>query len=143
LDRKDAVAEIVSAMNGQAHYLVTAPPGTITVLGESLGHLSTWRAYVDSGVPTVMSTNDASALFVTSLLMPMAAVIVVPKTVSPAELSEVLGRTVPEDGSQDIVILHEAEDAPIIWPMLFLEAMRVVDPDVVEQILAHQTTEFL
>ena len=49
-----------------------------------------------------------------------------PKTVSAAQVGELLGQEIPEDGSQDV--LNLTEDGELTYPMLFIDALDVDDP---------------
>ncbi len=137
LDRDEAVQRIAGHIADRDAYVVTAPPYTLPTLSRTLDSLSGWFAYLDSGTPAILHTDRAGALLVADLLMDTAAVIVVPKTVAAAELSKVLGQDVPADGSQDLVVLMPPDGGPIFWPLLFVDALEVVDPPVAAQLRAH------
>lgn len=138
LDRDKAVQRIADRIADRDAYVITAPPDTLPLLSRTLDGIPGWTAYLDSGIPAILHTDRAGALLVADLLMDTAAVIVVPKTVPASELSKVVGQEVPADGSQDLVVLMPPDGGPIFWPLLFVDALAIVDPPVAAQLRAHQ-----
>ena len=137
IDRATAVQEIAGRIRDRDAYVITAPPDTLPLLSRTLDGISSWSAYLDSGTPAILRTDRAGALLVADLLMETAGVIVVPKSVPAAELSKVVGQEVPADGSQDLVVLMPPDGGPVFWPLIFVDALEVVDPPVAAQLRAH------
>lgn len=136
LGRDRAVQKIARHIADRDAYLVTIPPDTLPRLSKSLDRIATWSAYLDSGNPFILRTNRPGALLVTDLLIETAGVLVVPKTVPASALSKVVGQEVPADGSQDLVVLMPTA-GPIFWPLLFVDALEIVDPKVAAQLRAN------
>lgn len=136
LARDRAVQKIAAHIADRDAYLVTIPPEALPRLSRSLDGLASWSAYLDNGTPVVLRTSRAGALLVSDLLMETAGVLVVPKSVPAAALSKVVGQEVPADGSQDLVVLASAV-GPTFWPLLFVDALAVVDPRMAAQLRAN------
>lgn len=139
VDRGDAVKSIAGHLADRDSYVITAPPSTLATLSQTLRDVPDWTAYLDGGTPAVLHTGLAGALAVVDILTLSAAVIVVPKTVPPSALSTAVGQEIPTDGSQDIVILM-APDEPVMFPLLFVDALAIVDPHAAAQLYANQTS---
>jgi hypothetical protein len=127
LARDDAVRAIAAHIADRDAYVITVPPDTLPALSRTLNGLPSWSAYLDNGTPVVMRTVRAGALAVADLLTETAGVLVVPKTVSAAELSRVVGQQVPADGSQDLVVLMSPQGGPVFWPLLFVDALAIAE----------------
>ncbi|MER7838439.1 hypothetical protein ABTY98_21755 [Streptomyces sp. NPDC096040] len=136
IDRDTAVQQIAAHIADRDAYVITTPPDALPRLSRSLENLSSWGAYLDSGTPVVLRTGRAGALLVVDMLMETAGVLVVPKTVPAAELGKVVGQDIPADGSQDLVVLMPRE-GPIFWPLLFVDALEIVDPAVAATLRAN------
>lgn len=137
LSRDTAVQQIARHIADRDAYVITVPPTSLPRLSSALTELKGWHAYLDNGTPAVMRTDRAGALRVADLLMETAGVIVVSKTVPAAELTEIVGQDVPADGSQDLVVLMPTDGSPIFWPLLFVDALAIVDPPVAAKLRAH------
>ncbi|MET8134663.1 hypothetical protein ABZV24_22370 [Streptomyces sp. NPDC005251] len=136
LARDTAVHQIAQHIADRDAYLVTCPPTTLPILSRALDSLPAWSAYLDNGTGAVLRTDRAGALLVADLLMETAGVLVVPKTVPAVELGQVVGQDIPADGSQDLVVLMPPGGEPIFWPLLFIDALDIVDPTVAAQLRA-------
>lgn len=134
IDRGQAVHRIAAHLADRDSYVITVPPDLVDTVAENLASIPERTLYLDGGLPAVLRTDQASVLAVTGALTATAAVLVVPKTVPAAALTKALGQHVPEDGSQDIVVLMA--DGPIVWPLLFVDALEVVDPRAAGQLRA-------
>ncbi|MET8098131.1 hypothetical protein ABZV29_16875 [Streptomyces sp. NPDC005236] len=141
LSRDTAVQRIARRIAARDAYVITAPPTSLPRLSSALTELKGWHAYLDSGTPAVMRTDRAGALLVADLLMETAGVIVVPKTVPASELGEVVGQELPADGSQDLVVLMPTDGGPIFWPLLFVDALALVDPPVAAHLRAQHIAD--
>jgi hypothetical protein len=130
LDRQSAVDQLAGHIADRTGFLVVAPPSAVATLAARLHRLPAgWTAYVDHGVPAVLATNIPRALGVLDVLgVPYCAVVAVPKTVPARTLSDVLGQDLPDDGSRDLIFLHDEEGQAIVWPLLFVDALAIVDP---------------
>ncbi|MFE2828478.1 hypothetical protein [Streptomyces sp. NPDC059271] len=137
LTRDDAVRQIAQHIADRDAYVITAPPGALPRLSATLDELPHWTAYLDNGLPVAMRTGNASTLLVADALMETAGVIVVPKTVPASAVGQVVGQSMARDGSQDLVVLMPPDGGPIFWPLLFVDALDVVDPVVAAQLRAH------
>lgn len=136
IDRVTAVDDLTAAIRGCTHYLIVTPPAAVATVAERLDGIPGWTAYVDSGTPVVLRTGLGTAVAMTAALTTSVAVILVPKSVPAATLTEVLGQDIPADGSQDLVLIHGPDGDPIVWPLLFLDAIGAVDPAAAAQIHA-------
>jgi hypothetical protein len=97
-----------------------------------LSALPAWTAYAVDASGLVLATDDLNLLTARSILAGLAGVpsitlFTVPKAVPAVDLGEALGQHVAEDGSRD-VITCTVPGEPIAWPMVFVEALRRVDP---------------
>lgn len=136
--RDTAVRRIAARLADRTHYVMSVPPPAIVAVATGLRDVPDWSAYLDAGLPAVMRCHDARALAVLAVLSgPMCAVVTVPKTVPPDVLSTITRTEVPADGSRDVLIVHLGEDVPMIWPLLFVDALAVLDPAVAAQIRAY------
>lgn len=138
LDRETAVRRIGDALADRTAFVITMPPGTVSVLAARLSPVPAWCAYLDNGTPTALATSDPTCLRTAAALAPMVGVLIVPKTVPATQLSDVVGQVVPADGSQDVVILTASSrtGSPVFWPLLFIDAVSRVDPQLAAQLRA-------
>ncbi len=127
IDRNDAVKKIAGHLADRDAFVVTAGPGMVAEVGRRMACISGWTAYLDSGIPAVMRTSVPGALVVIDALVSSALVLIVPKVVPAVKLGKALGKEIAADGSQDIVILCE-DQAALYHPMLFVDALAIVDP---------------
>lgn len=139
VDRQDAVAAIAAHLADRTAFIINIPPALISTAVEHLESIPGWTGHFDNGTPAVLRTGAGSlSLGVAQLLealgAPFTAVVTVPKTVPAADLGRALDRDIPADGSQDIIGLYEG--GPIVWPMLFVEALDRVDPQAAAQLRA-------
>ncbi len=97
-----------------------------------LNTLASWTAYAIDAAGQVMVTDDLPLLIARATLadligVPSITLFTVPKTVPAADLGRALGQDVPDDGSRDVIMCAKP-GAPIAWPMVFVDALRKVDP---------------
>jgi hypothetical protein len=118
-----------------AFVIVGCPPDWVGELAETLREISTWTGYLDAGISTVLRTSNPGVLTLVAALAPVAVVVTIPKTVPAAEIAAALGQPIPDDGSQDLVMLCDP-DRPAIWPVLFVDALAKVDPKTAATIYA-------
>lgn len=137
LHRDRAALEISGRIAGEADYLITVPPGALLPLCEALDALTSWTAYLDSGTPLVVRTERSGTLRNVALRGAAAGVISVPKAVPAAALAEALSQPLPPDGSEDLIVLTSPDGGPIFWPLLFVDALEIVDPAAAAQLRAH------
>ncbi|MDJ0341777.1 hypothetical protein [Streptomyces sp. PH10-H1] len=136
--RPQAVKRIADHIADRDSYVITVPPDALTSFAHRLCDIPDWNAYLDNGTGTVLHTGHALTLLACDLIIETAAVVIVPKTVPTAVLTEAVGRDVPADGSQDIVILTGPAGRPVFWPLLLVDAIEIVDPAVAAQLRANQ-----
>lgn len=136
ISRATAVQQIADHIADRDHYVITAPPEALAALAQTLRLVDTWAGYLDNGAGMILRTDRPGVLAISNLLAPAVGVITVPKTVPAAVLTEALGQEVPDDGSQDIVILMPG-GPPAYFPLLFVEALDIVDPRTAAQLRAH------
>jgi hypothetical protein len=139
LDRERAVANIAAAIADRTAFVILGAPHMLDALGYRLKSVPDWTAYVDNGTPLALRTEDAATLRIVPTLVPATVVVTVPKTVPAAALDDALGplgQHVPDDGSRDMLILHDGDDQPIVWPTLFVDALEQVDPRAAAQLRA-------
>lgn len=136
LPRGRAALDVSARIAGGADYLITVPPGALLPLSAALDALPSWSAYLDSGSPLVVRTERSGTLRDVALGGDAAGVIIVPKAVSAAELTKALGQCLPSDGSQDLIVLTSPDGGPIYWPLLFVDALALADPEAAAQLRA-------
>lgn len=74
----------------------------------------------------------------------MAAVITVPKTVPTAAIRNAFGADIPAGGSQDLLtIIADSPESGLTLPLLFIDAVNIVDPATVAALLAENPTSFI
>ncbi|MCW2898724.1 MAG: hypothetical protein JWO67_989 [Streptosporangiaceae bacterium] len=134
--RAEAVHLIAGHLADRDRYVIVAPPDVVEALADSIGTIPDWTAYLDTGIALVTRTSAAAAMRLSRMLLPTAAVVTVPKTVPPAAISEALDHDVPADGSQDVIILADPEQQ-MDWPLLFVDAVAMVDPRLATVIRAN------
>ncbi len=135
IPRESAVHRIAAHITDRDVWLITVPPSLLPTVAEALGDVPGWLGYVDNGTGLILTTDRPMAIIATAVFIASTAVVAVPKTVPAAVLAEALGRDVPADGSQDLILLHEG--GPIVWPMLFVEALDRVEPAVAAHLRAN------
>jgi hypothetical protein len=136
LHRDRAALEISGRIAGEADYLITVPPGALLPLCDTLDALTSWTAYLDSGTPLVVRAERSGTVRNIALRGAAAGVIIAPKAVPAAALTEALGQLLPPDGSQDLIVLTSPDGGPIFWPLLFVDALDLIDPDAAAQLRA-------
>lgn len=136
--RAAAVRAVANAIADRAHFVIAVPPDHVaSVIDRLAGIPRGWTAYVDNGSPMVLVTGEPGAAVLLDLVGgAVVAVVTVPKTTSAAVLGGALSQPVPDDGSQDLVIIHDFEPGPMCWPMIFVDAIERVDPAVAAQLHA-------
>lgn len=134
--RSEAVDTIAAAIADRTAFVVLAGPHMLADVARALDAVPTFAAYLDAGHGGVMRACDAVELTLVSLLAaPTAAVLLVPKTVPAGTLAAAFGRDhIPADGSRDLVVL--CDDGPVAWPLIFVDALAIVDPRAAMQIRA-------
>lgn len=138
IKRSQAVKAIADQILDRTSYVIITPTDNLTPLVDNLAeHAAKWSAYLDNGTAAVLCTSNAEIVRVVDILIGTAAVITVPKTVPAKAISAALGQRVPDDGSQDLVVLH-APGEPMFWPLLFVDALDLVDPKVAAELRANQ-----
>lgn len=138
IDRTKVVSQIADHLADRDSYIIVAPPDAIFGLVEQLANVPNWSGYVDQGINLVLHTTGTPALaFIALMGVPATVVIAVPKTVPADVLRKAFGQPIPADGSRDIVILHGKDDQPMIWPLLFVDALTKVDPKAAAEIYAN------
>lgn len=130
--RDVAVTDIAARLADRDAFVLLGQPDATRAIGERIDQAGDWTCYIDNGTDNVLRINDltrlALATTVTATLgLPTVAVFLVPKTVPAKVLADALGQEIPADGSRDIIGLYEREH-PLIWPMMFVEALERVDP---------------
>ncbi|GIH25143.1 hypothetical protein Aph01nite_34530 [Acrocarpospora phusangensis] len=128
MDRADAVKQIAGHLASRDRWIITAPPDALHALSQALTELPECTAYIDAGIPTVMCTEAAEVLQVADAVVEATAVIMVPKTVAPADLAKVVRQHVPDDGTRDVIVLRTGRGRQICWPVIFVDALALVDP---------------
>lgn len=136
IDRAHAVKRIADHLADRTSWVVTAPPDMLAPLAEALGTIPGWTAYLDGGLPLVLRTDQADVLLAADALVATAAVLTVPKTVDASTLGAALSHPMPSDDAQDVLILR-ADNGPIYWPLLFVDAVDIVDPQCAAELRAN------
>lgn len=137
IPRESAVRRIAAHIADRDAFIVVVPPGLLDTLAAGLVDVPDWTGYADNGTRMVLRTDQPGALLVVEAVSVATAVVIVPKTVPAGVLAEALGQEIPADGSQDLVLLHEDERGPLIWPRLFVDALEIVDPAVAAHLHAN------
>ena len=127
--RARAVKDIAAHLADRSAFVVMVNPKVLGPLAGRLHLIPGWTAYIDNGTGIVMRATDIGVLVVIDMLTPNAVVLTIPKTTPAATISEALSEPVPEDGSQDIILLGAKPNAPMFWSLLFLDALERVDPE--------------
>lgn len=136
----EGIKHIANQLADRHSFVITVPPGRLMQLADALeAHVPTWTAYLDNATGMVLRTPLAGTIRHVTPFAPTAAVVTVPKTVPAEHVSKAIGQHVPADGSQDIVVLLTPGE-PTYFPMLFVNAMELVDPDVAATLRAHELT---
>lgn len=138
LERDHAVHTIAAHLADRDSYVITVPPYAITPMATRLCATANHTAYLDTGLPFILATDEGATLAAVGTLVPMAIVLTVPKTVPPSVLARAIGQPVPDDGSQDIVIIQRRDGRATHWPVLFVDALEAVDPRAAAEIRANQ-----
>jgi hypothetical protein len=143
--RDDAVHTIAGHLADRDAFVVLVPPGMVPTVADRLTTVPSWTGYLDAGLPTLLHTNSGKALIILPLLVPHTAananaVITIPKTIPAATLAKALGQHIADDGSKDIVLIHETGPGPLAWPMVFIDALAQVDPAAAAQLHANDLT---
>jgi hypothetical protein len=139
--RAAAVRAIAAHVADRTAFVISAPPAILESAAHCLSGIGEGDCYMDNGLDAVfrLSGQYVALAEVMAGLLPdlTAAVFTVPKTVPAARLSEALqGHPIPEDGSQDLVLLH-ADENRVEFPLLLVEALARVDPDIAMQLDAN------
>lgn len=141
IPRPQAIKEIATHLADRDTFVIIIPPDLIGSAAHALRHTDT-TYYLDNGTPFLLCTSrtGTSRLNVPRLIAalnmsPTVCVATVPKTVPAIELSKALAQPIPEDGSQDVVILQRPGH-PVVWPMVFVDALEIVDPEAAKSIRA-------
>jgi hypothetical protein len=114
--RADAVRAIAAHVADRTAFVISVPPALLESAAYCLRSIAACDCYLDNGLDAVfrLSGEYVPLAEVMAALLPTAmtsAVFTVPKTVSAATLSQALqGQEIPADGSQDLVLLHSAEN---------------------------------
>jgi hypothetical protein len=141
IGRGQAVQQIADQLADRTSYVITTPAERLGPLVRALAdHAPRWIAYLDNATGTVLRTPDASTVCAVDRVADTAAVITVPKAVAPAALAAALGQPVPDDGSQDIFVLC-GHGEPVPFPLLFVDALDLVDPVAAAQLRADRVAD--
>ncbi len=143
ISRDDAIHAIANRLADRDAFVLFVPPGMVPTVARCLATVAGWTGYLDTGLPTVLRTSSSEALVMLPLVVShfgatSTAVITVPKTVPAAALGKALGQHIPEDGSKDIVAIHQG--GPLVWPALFIDALALVDPAAAAHLHANDLT---
>ncbi len=131
LERPDALHEIADAIGDRRHFIVLLSPETSPHTPDFIRALPGASCYLDAGLPTVLRMQPPPrALPALLQLLPLrcGVILVAPKT---PEGRRRLGRLGSRPGStadeQDLVLpYHEGEG--FAFPLLFVDAVDLVDP---------------
>ncbi|MGW7344011.1 hypothetical protein [Streptomyces sp. NPDC054854] len=127
IPRPNALEHIAAHLDAQDHYLITSPPDTLGRLMQNLEDIPSWMAYVDNGSPTVLRTERPGAVRLAGRILAVAAVIVVAKTVPYRDVMAAIDRQ-PDGAPHEDVFVLTTPGAPTWWPVLFADALALVDP---------------
>jgi hypothetical protein len=136
IPRHTAVRRIADHLADRDSFVITLGPATIPAVRTTLDQIPTWTLYLDSGLADVTRTNQLEQLL-RAELFPTAGVLTVPKTVPAHILRAVVGQALPDDGSQDVVILQNP-DGTVDWPALFVDAVELVNPAIAAGLRTHE-----
>lgn len=128
IPRHEAVRAVADAVADRTSFVVLVPPALMRAVARSLSGIPRWRALVDNGTETVLSTNLPGLLPMSGLLSPTSGVLLIPKTVSARRIGRAFGQHVPADGSRDLLHLTEPGGRSTGYPGLFVAALDSVDP---------------
>jgi hypothetical protein len=138
IHRDQALKAIAGHIADRDAFVVLVPPAMLDTVTHALRRTPQWRGYIDNGTGIILRADAATATALMPLMgalgIPTAAVLTVPKTVPASVLGEALGQHIPADGSQDIIGIHDG--GPLIWPLLFVDALALVDPAAAAQLRA-------
>ncbi|GAA2347238.1 hypothetical protein [Dactylosporangium salmoneum] len=132
IDHATAVDRIADCYADRTAFIVLAGLNLDLHVARRLDPFAAWTAYVINTSGMVLVTGDLQLLIAQSTLADIVGaqsitMFTVPKTVPARKLSKALGQEIPTDGSRDILICS-APGEPIVWPMVFVEVLRRVDP---------------
>lgn len=141
VSRAAAIRDIADALADRTSFVVTVPPGMVTGIAAALVDVPLWTVLLDNGLDTVLrlvDTHDFTAAVTVgaALGLPLAGVVLVPKTVPAELLGGAIGQAVPADGSRDLLVIGDPATGPIAWPRLFVDALARVDPAGAAQLRA-------
>ncbi len=134
IDRQQAVHALANQYGDRTAYLVAAPADVLpSIADQILPNLPWWVAFLDQGGPTVLVTNIAPVVAMTSALIRCVAVISLPKAGPITDLIGLLGspRRIGEDG--DLILVRRPDDPDlgpddVVWPILLIDAIDEIDP---------------
>ncbi|WP_405423530.1 hypothetical protein [Streptomyces erythrochromogenes] len=132
IPRPTALERIAAHLDAQDHYLITSPPDTVGRLMQNLEDIPSWMAYVDNGSPTVLRTERPGAVRLASRILAVATVIVVAKTVPRRDLMAAIDQ--PEGAPAQDVFVLTTPGGPTWWPVLFADALALVDPEAAAEL---------
>lgn len=133
--RARAVRNIGDAIADRTSFVIVVSPDMNETAAVALDGIPA-TVYVDNGIDVVLRTDDPRLILPMDVLTGCAVVVLVPKTIPATELSEALGRPIPDDGSQDIIYLMDNQARLMGWPRMFIDALKRVDPAMAESIRA-------
>lgn len=139
ITRDRAVTDLAGHFADRDAFVMMVNPTHLAALVERLHLLPEWTAYIDASADDVIRTDDPGVLLLMDVLMPRAVVLTIPKTVPAAVIGDALDEPFPDDGSRDILMLGFTPGAPMVWSLLFLDALERVDPAMVAEIRAAGT----
>lgn len=127
-----ATDRIASHYADRTAFIVLAGLDLDLHIAARLDTLAEWTAYAVDAAGQVMVTDNLALLRARSVAtelfgIPSITLFTVPKTVPAADLGTALGEDVPDDGSRDVIMVAKP-GAPIAFPMVFVDALRRVDP---------------
>lgn len=139
LSRDTAVQRIADTLADRSSYVITLPPGAAETLAAGLAGIDDWTAYLDNGTDDVLTTSNLLALRLSQLTCPNAGALVIPKTVNRRSVGRLVNQPIPPDGSKDVIVLTGHPGQPALWPLLFVDAIDLVDPITAARLRAHGT----
>lgn len=137
-----AADQIAAHLADRDAFVILADVDMYHDLVRCLDTLDDWTAYVTSADGSILITGDRPVMDVHGIMATLlgtfhAMLFTVPKTVPAAALGKAIGTFVPVDGSKDIIFCHRPGTV-MSWPMVFVDAMRQVDPKVAMQLEASE-----
>lgn len=135
ITRATAVDQLAGHLAEQDAFVMMVNPTHLSRLVERLHLIPKWTAYIDNGTDDVIRTNDQGVLLLSDVLMPVAAVLAIPKTVPAAVIGEAIDEPFAENGP-DILMLGFNSNGPVVWSVMFLDALERVDAEMVATIRA-------